>query len=296
MFGYVNINKDTIDDGQRGLWQSFMCQLCFSTKTQFGNLPRAFISNDVNFFNVLFHSVTQTDVQINQCRCASHPVKKRSVIQPDEMSDKLAVANVLLTYYKLYDDVLDGSGVKKRAAYRMFGKYRTAACARWNEMDAMLAQRYGELRALEQANCGNIDQVCHPFAQLSGQFAQLVLGERATTPVTDLCYNLGKWIYLADALEDLPKDLKRRNYNPFVASFGITKARQLAQHISEVQFEMYAVLNRIAMCYNDLDLTKYTCLLNNVLFESIRNKTAQVLKQYKIDKTAATAHNDAQRG
>lgn len=296
MFGYVNIDKQTLNDGQRGLWQSFMCQLCFSTKKQFGNFPRAFITNDINFFNVLFHGITQTDVQVNQCLCVSHPIKKRSVMQPDELSDRLAVANILLTYYKLYDDVLDGANVKKRTALRLFDKYRNAACAQWSDMDAMLSQRYGELRALEQANCSNIDQVCHPFAQLSADFAALVLQQNISQLSADLCYNVGKWIYLADALDDLPKDVKNRNYNPLTAHFGLTYANELGQYFADVQFEMYAVLNRIAMCYNDLNITKYNCLTDNVIFNSIRNKTAQVLKQYKIDNNAANAHKNARRG
>ena len=44
---------------------------------------------------------------------------------------------------------------------------------------------------------------------------------------------------------------------------------------------MYAVLNRVAMGYNDLMLTKYNCILNNVLYDSIRDKTKQILERYK---------------
>ncbi len=75
MFGYLDIEKATLQDGQRGLWQTFMCGLCFSTKNLFGNFPRTFITNDVNLFNVLFHSVKRQDVAIEQKRCFSHPVK-----------------------------------------------------------------------------------------------------------------------------------------------------------------------------------------------------------------------------
>ena len=48
----------------------------------------------------------------------------------------------------------------------------------------------------------------------------------------------------------------------------------------DVQFLMYAVLNRVAMSYNDLNLTKYNCILQNVLYDSIRDKTKEVLSKY----------------
>ena len=33
-------------------------------------------------------------------------------------------------------------------------------------------------------------------------------------------FHLGKWIYVADALDDLRKDIKTGNYNPFLRMYG----------------------------------------------------------------------------
>ena len=54
----------------------------------------------------------------------------------------------------------------------------------------------------------------------------------------------------------------------------------LSTHKEEIQFVMYTALNRIAQSFNDLNLTKYTCLLKNIFFESIRNKTKDILKKF----------------
>lgn len=281
MFGYLDIEKDKLEDGQRGLWQTFMCGLCFSTKKLYGDYPRMFISNDVNFFNVLFHSVMNIDVAVDNRRCFSHPIKKRTVLQKTDLTEKLSVANVLLTYWNIYDDTVDGGSVKKKLALKSFRKTYNKAKKDNPELDEILAKRYGELRELEQGNCTSIDRVAHAFAQLAQDFATLVLGEYATEHVQTLAYNLGKWIYLVDALDDVAKDIKRHNYNPFVACYGARSIDELAVKYDELNFEMFAVLNRIAQSYNDLNLTKYTCILNNVLFESIRNKTKSILQKYK---------------
>ena len=283
MFGYLDIEKDKLVQGQRGLWQTFMCGMCVSTKRLYGDYPRMFISNDVNFFNVLFHSVTNADVTVENKRCFSHPIRKRSILQETDLTQKLSVANVLLTYWNIYDDTVDGGSVKKKTALRLFRKSYNRAKKDFPELDEMLQRRYGQLRELEQSDCKSIDRVAHAFAELSKDFAVLVLGEQANEYLQTLCYNLGKWIYLIDALDDVEKDIKRRNYNPFVSCYNVKSAKDLSKRYDELQFEMFAVLNRIAQSYNDLNLKKYTCILNNVLFDSIRNKTKQILTRYKTE-------------
>ena len=57
---------------------------------------------------------------------------------------------------------------------------------------------------------------------------------------------------------------------------------------------MFAVLNRVAMAYNDLELSKYTCILNNVLYDSIRDKTEEVLSGYDIENRSASNKADEQ--
>lgn len=280
MFGYLDIDKATLEDGQRGLWQTFMCGLCFSTKKLYGNFPRMFISNDVNFFNVLFHSVLDVDVEIDKTHCFSHPIKKQTVVKQTELTDKLATANVLLTYWNVYDDTVDGGSVAKKTALKALSRAYNKAKADFPELDEMLSLRYGQLREMETQGCDGIDRVAHAFAELAQDFATLVLGQAATQHVQTLCYNLGKWIYLIDALDDAAKDLRKKQYNPFVAYYNVEKAQDLSKKRDELQFEMFAVLNRVASAYNDLNLTKYTCLLDNVLFNGIRNKTKTILLKY----------------
>lgn len=282
MFGYLNINKK-LEDGQRGLWQTFMCGLCFSTKKLFGNVPRMFISNDINLFNVLFHSVQQIDVQVEKSRCFSHPVKKRTVLKPTELTDKLAVANVLLTYLNIYDDVVDDGGLKKKTALSLYKKAYKKAQKMWTKLDEIFCSRYNRLRELEKNNCNSIDAVAHSFALLSQDFCKTILGENTSEYAETLCYNIGKWIYLIDALDDAEKDVKKHNYNPFISCYSAHTAKDLLQYKDEIVFLMYAVLNRIAQSFNDMNLSKYTCVLKNVLLDSIREKTQQVLN--KLEET-----------
>ena len=277
MFGYLNIDKSKLEDGQQGLWQTFMCGLCMSTKKLFGNVPRMFVNNDVNLFNVLFHSVLGADVNIDSKRCFAHPIKKRPILKPTELTDKIAVGNVILTYLNVYDDVVDGGGAKKKAALRLYKKAYRKAQKLWPQLDENLCAHYEQLRRLEKGGSQSLDEVAHSFAALAQDFCKMLLESDSQEFCETLCYNLGKWVYLIDALDDAEKDLKKHNYNPFVAYYGATSVKQLAERKEEISFLMYAVLNRIAQCYNDMNLTKYHCILQNVLFDSIRGKTDSVL-------------------
>lgn len=283
MFGYLDVDKQTLEEGQRGLWQTFMCGLCFSTKKLYGNFPRMFISNDVNFFNVLFHSILGQDIEIYESRCFSHPIKKRTIIKQTELTDRLATANILLTYYNVYDDTVDGGSIGKTTVLKSLNRAHGRAKRDFPELDDVLAKRYQQLREMEQSGIDGIDRIAHAFSQLAEDFATLVLGDKATDHAKTLCYNLGKWIYLIDALDDAEKDLKKKQYNPFVAHYGAKSFAELATKYDELQFEAFAVLNRIASAYNDLNLTKYTCILDNVIYKSIRNKTNEILRKYKRD-------------
>ena len=278
MFGYLNIEKAKLQEKQ-GVWQTFMCGMCFSTKKQFGNLPRMFISNDVNFFNILFHAATNSDVTVEQRRCFSSPLKKRPVLEQTELVDKMSVANILLTYWNLYDDVVDGGSIQKKAALRSLENAYRKAHTLMPELDNILSVHYSELRQIEQANTCSIDVASHAFARLSEDFAVQILGDGASEYIKTLCYNLGKWIYLIDALDDAEKDEKKHNYNPFLACYGIN-AKELSAKYDELQFLMFAVLNRVAMSYNDMNLAKYTCILDNVIYDSIRDKTKEILAKY----------------
>ena len=255
-----------------------MCGLCFSTKKLVGNIPRMTITNDINCFNILFHSILDVDVKIEHKKCFSSPFKKRTVIEMTELTDKLSLANVLLTYWNIHDDVVDGDKGKKLIE-SVYKKYHKKAQPQVQELDDLIAKRYNQLRELEKGDCASIDMVSDSFAMLSQDFCNFVLGEKSSDYAQVLCYNLGKWIYLIDALDDAKKDLKSGNYNPFVKCYNAQSMADLVTHKEEIQFVMYTALNRIAQSFNDLNLTKYTCLLKNIFFESIRNKTKDILNK-----------------
>lgn len=285
MFGYITIDKEKLKPNEIGLYQTFMCGICLSTKKLFGNYARAFVNYDINFFNILFHSVLDKEVTIYNDRCLASPIKKRSLLQSNDLTDILATSNVILSFVNIYDDVLDEKSAKKKIILNKYRKPYSKACGLFPDLNWKVSTLYEQLRFLENSDCNVLDKICHNFAQLSQVFAKLVLKENANEFVLDLCYNMGKWVYLVDALDDLEKDYKKSNYNPLIATFGnFTNAKEFVKtNYDDIKFELFATLNKIAQAYNDLNLTKYRCVLNNIIYEQIREKTNSILDGYILD-------------
>lgn len=282
MFGYIKVDKSQIEPSVFALWHAFFCGICISQKEQMGFRARLLTNFDIAFFNVLFHSFLQQDVEFYDSHCITTPTKKRSIIKRDELTDKIAQANVILSYLNLMDDVLDEKSIKKRMALFAIRRPYKKAKELFPEMDREITRHYYELTDLEKDNCRIFDKICHPFAELSRVFAKVILGDKADVYILDLCYNLGKWVYLIDALDDLDADAAKGSYNPLIACFGGFKnGKQFVKDNKEdLEFVFYTALNKIAESFNDLDLQKYYCVLQHVLHVAVRNKTEEIFSKY----------------
>ena len=86
-------------------------------------------------------------------------------------------------------------------------------------------------------------------------------------------YNLGRWIYLMDAADDLEEDREKNNYNPFL----------LMNYNGEQNFKNYIsqILNQsLAQAYNAfelLDITLYKGIIDNILLKGLAQKQRAVL-------------------
>ena len=276
MFGYVKLSADATK-GEKGIFQTFMCGVCLATK-DYSQKARTAVGNDITFLNVLFHSVLEQEVQVEKGRCVSHPITPRPLMKVDEICQKLATANVLLTYLSLADHAKDEGNFAKKIAKKAFQKDYEKACQRERLLADKLSLECVELARLEEGEANSLDQVCHKSAQLLVHICHSVFGQDCNKFLQDLCYNVGKWVYLIDAADDFNIDLRKKAYNPFRQFYG---EKLDAKALEEIEFLLNAVSNRAVMCLNDLNLTKYTCILNSIMYKTFREENQRVLKKLR---------------
>ena len=129
--------------------------------------------------------------------------------------------SIILAWWKLRDSVADEGffrGLPARlACLALGGAYRKAARRR-SDFDGAVRRCLDELARLEGENCPSLDRTADTFARLL-QAAAPEEGIRGRV-LGQLLYHLGRWIYLADARDDLAEDRAAGRYNPVAARYG----------------------------------------------------------------------------
>lgn len=284
MYGYINIDKDKLSKNEFGLYHTFLCGICLSTKKLFNNFSRFLVNYDINFFNIFFHSYLNCDAEIGMQRCVSSPFRKRTVLNSNDITDKLSIANVILMYINIKDDCIDEHRVSKKVVLASLVNSYEEAVSLAPELNNKLTNLYQTLRDNELNKCNVLDKVCDSVAELSVEVGNYLTGGNTNKYLNDLLYNIGKWVYLIDALDDLKKDMKNKQYNPLLMCLNNNNNKSAREFVSNnkdtLNFIFNTTLNRITQCFNDLNLNKYSCILRNILYNSLRTITNKIFNKY----------------
>lgn len=215
MFGYVIPRKDLLNPEQSARYRAGYCGLCRALKNNYGFRARFLVNYDMTFlFFLLRGGEGETACR---CFCPANPFCRKDCLPQDDAMKYAADLTVLLSWHKLSDARRDGNLFTALGAgmgqflYRR--AYRKAAKARPIE-DQAFASQLERLSRLEQENCASIDRAADAFASML-RICAMGDGHMHRRRILELLlYHTGRYLYLTDALEDLPKDLKRDSYNP----------------------------------------------------------------------------------
>ena len=155
------------------------------------------------------------------------------------------------------------------------------------EIDAIVKNRYEELISYETAKCDSIDRIADPFACMMSDIVQEIMGNKYVDSVKELAYNLGKWIYLIDALDDFDKDIKNKDYNVFACAYPLVKDKKelVEQNAKEIVIVLSSVLSRIGELAQQLDYKFNHDLLDNILLRGLSFHTKQIMENKKCKST-----------
>lgn len=276
MFGYIGPDRPYLFIKDEALYKAMYCGVCRSIAKECGQLARTALTYDIAFMSALLHNIAGKDVKIEKRRCPVHPLKRREMTECDEITAALACVNTALAYNKLSDDKKDGDA---RGALRfLFGRGYKRALNKHPRVAEIISVRMREQAELEEAGCDVIDMACEPTALLMADLSRYVLGDRATEHTDGLCYAIGKWVYLADALDDYDKDVKKGRYNVLYNAYKMPSLKEVtASFGNELVFildslfaDMRTHLGAIKFHFNH-DLT------DNIILRGIPLRTRQLV-------------------
>ncbi|MBO3445987.1 DUF5685 family protein [Clostridium sp. CCUG 7971] len=272
MFGYVKVNKMDLTFREYEHYRGYYCGLCKYLKDNHGEISRLSLNYDITFLILVLTSVYRPKPNVIEEGCIANPFKKKKKIIND-ITEYAASMNVLLTYYKLEDNLRDDKGIKDKLAYNIYKGKLKLAYEKYPQKAEFIKNQLEILYNLEQEKNLNIDLVSNTFGNLMGEIFAYKEDE-FEKDLRKIGFNVGKYIYILDAYEDLDKDYEKGRYNPFIEY--IDKREELREKADKL---ISMSLGMLARSVDNLNLKVNTNIIENIVYSGVYLRYQNILKK-----------------
>ncbi len=122
----------------------------------------------------------------------------------------------------------------------------------------------------------SIDELSDPFASLTAFIISYYYkNENFFNDLYNLGYNLGRWIYIIDAFDDLKEDMEKHKFNAINKAFNVENLPYEDLIIKEgnrIEFNLIMSANSTSEALDKLPINKNKDLLFNILQLGLMNK------------------------
>lgn len=286
MFGYVTPDKGEMKVREYECYRAVYCGLCMQLKADYGFVSRMLLNYDLVTVALLADGISGEKGSPCMKRCMANPLHRRCMHAGTQGLRLAAASLVLLSWYKLADDLEDEPFARRFASgtlrFLLCRAHKKAAAAQ-SELDRLLAEQTVCQQTLEQAGCANPDEAAEP----TGRMTAAILEKCAVRPedahiLSRMGLFLGKILYWLDAAEDYDKDKEKGRYNVFLR-MGLDRAAAIEQ--ATLQCRLAA--GEVARCYNLLRLERNRPILDNIIFLGLPAGIRRAGQPQKHEKHAA---------
>ena len=247
MFGYIRINKMDLTFREYDYYKGYYCGLCKYLKENHGEISRLSLNYDITFLIVILTALYKVESKVTEERCIANPLKKKMRIV-NEITEYAASMNILLSYYKLEDNLYDDNTIKDKLAYAIYKGKLKSAYEKYPEKAEYIKQQLLNLRELE-----------------NDDYEQTL---------RNIGFNLGKYIYILDAYEDLEEDYKNKRYNPFIDY--IDKKEELKNKVDRL---ISMSLGMVAKNIENLNLEFNKAIIDNIIYSGVYLRYKHILEE-----------------
>ena len=275
MFGYVLINKEELKFKEYDVYKSYYCGLCQTLNNRSGRFAQLTLNYDMTFLQLLLTGLYEPKTKLENFRCKIHPFKK-SIKRRNEITDYIADMNLFLAYLNCIDDWEDEKKLSRKI-YTIIVKNKVKKIKKqYPEKTAKLEAILKKSSEYEKKKEHDIDKISSYSGELMSELFLYKEDEWKQT-LSRMGFFLGKYIYIIDAYEDIEKDLKKGNYNPFSE---IYQNEDFDDFVNQI---LTMMISECASEFEELPIIEDVDILRNILysgvwakFQSIRNKRKQV--------------------
>ncbi len=296
MFGYVVVNKSEMKFKEFDQYRRYYCGLCRCLKKRHGRGGQMALSYDMTFLTLLLTGLYEPEEQKERKRCVVHPWKKQELLY-NSCTEYAADMTALLAYYKAIDDFKDEkkwfrklyAGSLKKNVGRLEQRYPEKvekirrAMQRFSVTEEEFASGFfggrNDAGAADKEAGGKfsdsgwdgaaacLDTMADAFGQVLSQIFSFSLSERDTIwqdSLEKIGYEIGRFIYVLDAYDDLEQDRKKGCFNPLF--FSSLTGKSLDEWIEDV---LRGIIAPAAQEFEKLPILKDVGILRNILYSGI---------------------------
>ena len=290
MFGYIGVNKPELKIKDFERYREYYCGLCHSLGNHHGLLGQISLSYDATFAAVLLSALYEPATYRMQSGCVLHPVGKKKYLS-NQFIDYVSDMNVLLTYYKCQDDWNDEKNLVKLGYGSTLKRQAKQVETRYPGKAAAIRLALNSIYELEKAGNTNIDKLSNAFGDIMAEILDVSsrdldardknrYGDMWKSELRTLGFNLGKFIYIMDAFDDVEKDMKKGSFNPFMNRYKACLEDELTIREFEAYVEKLLMMcaSDMAKSYERLPIIHETAILRNIIYSGIWMKFISICK------------------
>lgn len=290
MFGYINVNREKLNQPDRCTYQSYYCGLCQELKEQFGRKGQMLLNYDMTFLIVLLTGLYELEDEKTEFICPVHPSKKQTA-RCNEATKYAAAMNVLLSTRNFEDDWNDSHSYTKKALSQVFRKDYERIRARYPRQEQAIQRFIRRLELAEKRKEKNVDAVAGLTGEMLGEIFAWKEKDVWAEELRCMGFYMGKFIYLMDAYEDIGKDARNNCYNVL----------NLMQKETEQDFETFSRLmltSMMAECaksFERMPVLLHAEICRNILYSGVWTKYEYLrlkkqTRQEKLEKKSRLVH------
>ena len=225
MFGYVKTYTPELKVAEYEYYRAAYCGLCRSMGKCTGQCSRMTLSYDFAFLALIRLALTKEEISFERSRCIAHPLRRRKMMKTNEQLNYCAYAAALLSYHKLADDISDERGAKRALAVLSRpilsgGRRKALKRGDYSELDRTVSEKLSELTAFERSGEASVDTPAAIFGDILSKITSFGLVGNEAAIARKIGWHVGRWIYIADAIDDHTEDVEKNRYNPLALLYG----------------------------------------------------------------------------
>ena len=276
LFGYVRVYKPEMKFKDYDLYKGVYCSLCKELGKRYGLISRLTLSYDFTFFAMVRMAVRMGCVKFKNSRCTFNPAKKcYDCGRGNEDIAYTADISMILFYFKLLDNIADGSFFKKLLCKIImpYAKHvYKKAKSRQNEAAEIIEKQMARQSEIEMNNAG-IDEAADPSAKMLSLLLTDKLDCENAEALRQFGYMVGRWVYIMDAVDDCEYDVKSGSFNPLKKRFGTDEFEAYCKEM--LNLTIGEAINQ----YKKLKIFRFNDILKNILFDGSEAVARTVLKK-----------------